>query len=100
MREESNFDSLAVNAHTGACGLTQLLPSTARQLRPAQPLWRVCRGVEINLDAGLGYLSALHRMFQGDWRIATTAYFLGPATANTVPATVFDTLTYTSHILD
>jgi soluble lytic murein transglycosylase-like protein len=100
VRAESNFDSLAVNAETRACGLTQLLPSTARQLRPEQPLSEVCRRVDLNLDAGFSYFAALHRMFQGDWRIATTAYYLGPGAANAVPAKVFDTLSYTSRILD
>ena len=77
VKTESNFDSLAVS-NTGALGLTQVLPSTGKFWCPHNDLLRVSS----NLECGFTYLKAMHRRYR-DWYIATAAYNLGPATADT-----------------
>ncbi len=77
VKVESGFDSLAVSP-TGALGLTQVLPSTGRYACPGMDLLQI----RSNLDCGFTYLRTMHRRY-GDWFVATAAYNLGPATADT-----------------
>lgn len=77
VKAESSFDSLAVSS-TGALGLTQVLPSTGRYACPDLDLLKV----DTNLECGFKYLMMMHRRY-GDWFVATAAYNLGPATADT-----------------
>jgi soluble lytic murein transglycosylase-like protein len=77
VKVESAFDSLAVSP-TGALGLTQVLPSTGRYACPGLDLLKV----DSNLACGFKYLATMHRRY-GDWFVATAAYNLGPATADT-----------------
>lgn len=85
VRVESRFDSTAVGP-AGALGLTQLLPSTARGMSP-----RLERGAlfdpETNLRLGLRYLRGLLDRYDGDRRLALTAYNRGPGTVARVRAT-------------
>lgn len=74
---ESSFDSLAVS-ETGALGLTQVLPSTGRRVCPNNDLLQPTS----NLECGLSYLALMHRRYH-DWYVATAAYNLGPAVADT-----------------
>jgi len=74
---ESSFDSLAIS-ETGALGLTQVLPSTGRRVCPGNDLLRTTS----NLECGLRYLQQMHRRYH-DWYVATAAYNLGPAVADT-----------------
>lgn len=77
VKAESSFDSLAVSS-TGALGLTQVLPSTGRYACPGLDLLKV----QSNLACGFKYLKMMHRRY-GDWYVATAAYNLGPAVADT-----------------
>jgi len=77
VKAESNFDSLAVSP-TGALGLTQVLPSTGKFWCPRNDLLRVAT----NLECGFTYLRSMHERYR-DWYIATAAYNLGPAVADT-----------------
>jgi soluble lytic murein transglycosylase-like protein len=74
---ESSFDSLAVSG-TGALGLTQVLPSTGRRVCPGRDLLQT----DDNLECGFTYLQQMHQRYH-DWYIATAAYNLGPAVADT-----------------
>ncbi len=72
IRVESDFDRYAVS-RTGARGLMQLMPDTARELNvsdsfdPAQ-----------NIHGGTRYLRKLMDMFKGDLVLALAAYNAGP----------------------
>lgn len=79
VREESSFDPRA-RSRTGARGLMQLMPETARPLARARG-----RSVEdgaldepaINLEMGSAYMSGLVKEFV-DLRVAVAAYNAGP----------------------
>lgn len=77
VKVESAFDSLAVSK-TGALGLTQVLPSTGKYWCPKNDLLTVTS----NLECGFTYLKAMHRRYH-DWYIASAAYNLGAAVADT-----------------
>ncbi len=70
---ESGWSPGAVSSK-GALGLMQLMPGTARLLHVQHPYW-----IYENIQAGTAYLAYLHRKFQGDWRLALAAYYVGPA---------------------
>ncbi len=79
---ESEFTRTAVS-RAGAVGLTQVMPSTARQLNP-----RVTRDDlfhrETNLRLGFSYLRDLIQAYGGDLRLALLAYNRGPATVDAI----------------
>lgn len=68
---ESNFDT-AARSRVGAIGLTQLMPSTAREIgvNPHDP--------HQNLEGGARYLKQQYDRF-GDWPLALAAYNSGPS---------------------
>jgi soluble lytic murein transglycosylase-like protein len=68
---ESGFRNVT-NPSTGACGVLQLLPSTAAQYGVSD-----CLNVAANIDAGVHYLSDLLNQF-GDIAKALAAYDWGP----------------------
>lgn len=74
VRAESGFNPLAVSS-AGACGLLQLMPTTARSL-----------GVEDifhprqNLEGGALYFRRLLQRFDGNGRLALAAFNAGPRT--------------------
>ncbi len=82
VRTESEFKSHATS-RVGALGLTQLMPSTARWLRPGtQP--SDLRDPQVNLSIGFRYLRDLIDKYDGDQRLALLAYNRGPGTVDRV----------------
>lgn len=82
IKTESTFNERAVS-HVGARGLTQVMPRTARWLRPgttAQDLF----DRQTNLDLGFSYLRDMIDKYRGDVRLALLAYNRGPGTVDRI----------------
>jgi soluble lytic murein transglycosylase-like protein len=82
VKTESTFNHRAVS-HVGARGLTQVMPKTARWLRPgtkADDLF----DRKINLDLGFSYLRDLLDKYDGNEQLALTAYNRGPGTVDRI----------------
>jgi soluble lytic murein transglycosylase-like protein len=77
---ESSFRRTAVS-WAGAVGYTQVMPATARWMDP-----RVRRTdlfeTDVNLELGFAYLAWLLEYYEGDVRLALTAYNRGPGTVD------------------
>ncbi len=77
---ESSFRRTAVS-WAGAVGYTQVMPATARWMEPG-----VGRGelfeTDVNLEIGFEYLAYLLGYYEGDVRLALTAYNRGPGTVD------------------
>ncbi len=82
VRTESEFKTYATS-HVGAIGLTQLMPATARWMRPGVQTSEL-RNPEVNLSIGFRYLSELIEKYKGDERLALLAYNRGPGTVDRV----------------
>ena len=80
VRAESSFRTAAVSP-VGALGLTQLMPSTARWLAPGTTRKDLLQA-ETNLRVGFRYLRSLIDEYEGDVRLALTAYNRGPGTVD------------------
>lgn len=80
VRVESSFRPSAVS-WAGAVGYTQVMPATARWMDP-----RVGRrelfDPDVNLRLGFEYLAYLLDYYEGDVRLALTAYNRGPGTVD------------------
>ena len=81
-RAESGFDNRATS-HVGAIGLTQLMPRTARWLKPGTTLSDL-RDPEKNADIGFGYLRQLIDKYDGNTKLALLAYNRGPGTVDKI----------------
>jgi len=82
VKTESSFNSRAVS-NVGALGLTQVMPRTARWLRPGtRPHELYDR--QTNMRLGFRYLGQLIDRYRGDVRLALTAYNRGPGTVDRV----------------
>lgn len=82
VRTESSFRQHVVS-HAGAVGLAQVLPRTANWLVPGtsrQDLF----DRRTNLRVGFRYLNYLLRKYDGDLKLALTAYNRGPGTVDGV----------------
>lgn len=82
VRTESEFKNTA-KSHVGARGLTQLMPATARVMRPGTTASDL-EDPEVNLSIGFRYLHELIDKYQGDKRLALLAYNRGPGTVDRV----------------
>ena len=71
-RVESDFVAHRIS-HTGAMGLMQLMPDTARELGVKDPFHPMD-----NADGGVKYLSQLWKKYRGDTRRVAAAYNCGP----------------------
>lgn len=81
-RAESGFDNRATS-HVGAIGLTQLMPKTARWLKPGTTA-RDLRDPSKNADIGFGYLRQLIDKYDGNTKLALLAYNRGPGTVDRI----------------
>ncbi len=72
IKVESDFDHAAISK-TGAMGLMQLMPETAREMGVKNPF-----SPEENIEGGARYLRQLLNQFQGNLSHALAAYFVGP----------------------
>lgn len=72
VQAESDYNVNAYNAKSGATGLMQIIPSTAKWLGLSDPL-----DPAENVDAGMRYLRSLYDQY-GDWATALAAYNAGP----------------------
>lgn len=80
VQAESSFRPVAVSP-VGAVGLTQVMPATARWLVPGTTRSDLM-DPETNLRIGFKYLRQLLDNFDGDEKLALTAYNRGPGTVN------------------
>jgi soluble lytic murein transglycosylase-like protein len=80
VRAESSFRSKAISP-VGAVGLTQLMPATARWLEPGVTRKDLMRP-ETNLRLGFKYLRSLIDRYEGNEKLALTAFNRGPGTVD------------------
>ena len=80
VRAESSFRSSATSP-VGATGLTQLMPATARWLAPGTTRQQL-RDPDTNLRIGFKYLRSLIDKYDGDEKLALTAFNRGPGTVD------------------
>lgn len=80
VRAESSFRSRAVSP-VGAVGLTQVLPATARWVEPGTGRKDLLQP-EVNLRVGFKYLHRLLDQYDGNQKLALTAYNRGPGTVD------------------
>jgi soluble lytic murein transglycosylase-like protein len=72
IKAESGFRIDAVSV-AGAQGLMQLMPATAKDLGVTNPF-----DIRQNIDGGARYLRQMFDLFEGDTRLALSAYNAGP----------------------
>jgi len=96
IEQESHFDRRAYNPRSGARGLMQLTPSTARSLGVTDPA-----NPRQSISAGCRYLRQLLSRFHGNLRLALAAYNAGPSAVDAskaIPA-IPETRAYVTAVL-
>jgi len=95
IQKESQFDPRAVS-RSGAMGLMQLMPETARRLGIKKPF-----DPAQNIEGGIRFLRSLFDMFDGDLELTLAAYHAGPAVVKQlkrVPS-IPETIAYVDYII-
>jgi soluble lytic murein transglycosylase-like protein len=82
VRAESSFRPAATSP-VGATGLTQLMPATARWLQPGTTRAQL-KDPDTNLRIGFKYLRSLVDKYDGNEKLALTAFNRGPGTVDKV----------------
>ena len=82
VRTESGFSNKATS-RVGAIGLSQLMPRTARWIKPGTTT-RQLRDPAQNVDVGFAYLRRLIDRYEGDVEMALLAYNRGPGTVDRI----------------
>jgi len=77
MREESFFNPEAISP-TGATGLMQIMPDTARMTNPAFYTGSALLAPEYNIETGIKYFMHLMEIFNGNEALCVLAYNSGP----------------------
>ena len=72
IKAESNFKPFVIS-RTGACGLMQLMPETAKELGVKNPF-----NIEQNIEGGTHYLAKLLIRFDNNKKLAIAGYNAGP----------------------
>ncbi len=80
VQTESSFRRTVISS-AGAVGYTQLLPSTARWIAPGTTRSQLFQP-QTNLRVGFKYLRYLEKKYNGNMRLALTAYNRGPGTVD------------------
>lgn len=80
VRAESSFRARVVSP-VGAVGLTQVMPATARWVEPGTGR-KDLEKPDVNLRVGFKYLRRLLDQYDGDQKLALTAYNRGPGTVD------------------
>ena len=84
VRTESGFSNKATS-RVGAIGLAQLMPRTARWIRPGTTVKQL-RDPGHNVEVGFAYLRRLIDRYEGDVPTALLAYNRGPGTVDRILA--------------
>jgi len=82
VRTESGFSNKATS-RVGAIGLSQLMPRTARWIKPGTTT-RQLRDPAHNVDVGFTYLRRLIDRYEGNVEMALLAYNRGPGTVDRI----------------
>lgn len=84
VREESNFNP-KIKSHAGACGLSQLMPTTASSVAKrlglaysSTKIW----DIPTNLKIGANYLDTLHSRYKGNSALSLAGYNAGEGNAD------------------
>ncbi|MEQ1948832.1 MAG: transglycosylase SLT domain-containing protein [Bryobacteraceae bacterium] len=85
IRQESEFDAKATNARSSARGLTQILPSTGKELSRRLQLKTYSTAAlhrpAVNMQLGSYYLRTIADKLDGRWEAVLAAYNAGPSRA-------------------
>ncbi|MGQ9702802.1 MAG: lytic transglycosylase domain-containing protein [bacterium] len=95
IQKESQFNPRAVS-RSGALGLMQLMPETAKHLGVKKPF-----DPAQNIEGGVRFLRSLFDMFDGDLELALAAYHAGPRIVKQlrrVPS-IPETIAYVDYII-